>query len=343
MKIESFILTNKGKVRPENEDSHAFSDRDNLWIVCDGMGGSVAGKFASSVAAKVIQDRVLSNIGGKTLALDEFYDQNLPFQALNLAESIQLANRLLFNLGMLYSKLQGMGTTVCALLIHDNIAYIAHVGDSRLYLFKNTKLHQVTRDHSFVMELLEDKEISKKEAVKFKQKNVITRAMGVNGSCDLDIFIQPVTPHTRFFLMCSDGLWNVVSENEIEAEIQNTSNSPETICRNLIDKANAKGGPDNITVAAVKIIEHDKPKINFSNFYEKPITVSNKNLAFLKAQDKTLPELIKDIKHMLPPEIKKQHSREIMMNVLLYTAVSLIIIGILLLINMRIQLMQINP
>ncbi|MFH1369358.1 MAG: Stp1/IreP family PP2C-type Ser/Thr phosphatase [Elusimicrobiota bacterium] len=340
MKFESCILSNKGKVRPENEDSFAVSEKDGVWIICDGMGGSVAGKFASSVTTKIILDHILEAQKQQQVPLRDFYEKNLPFQSVCLAESIQLANRMLFTLAMKYPSLQGMGTTVCSLMIHDGIAYISHVGDSRLYLFKNTKLHQITRDHSFVMELLEDKEISKKEAIKFKQKNVITRALGVNKHCDLDLYVQPVTPHTKFFLICTDGLWNVVSESEIESEIMNPNNSTETICRNLIDKANSKGGPDNITVAAVKIIEHDKPKVNLAGLYEKVITISNRNKTFLKAQDRLLPGMIKDVKGMLPPKVKKEHSREIIMNVLLYVAVSILLIGILYLINMRIQLMQ---
>lgn len=343
MKVESFILSNKGKVRPENEDSFAVSEKDNIWIVCDGMGGGVAGKFASSVTSKVILDHLQQADSSQVLPLREFYDKNLPFRSVCLAESIQLANRLLFNLAVMYPQLQGMGTTVCSLAISDNTAYIAHVGDSRLYLFKNTKLHQITRDHSFVMELLEDKEISKKEAVKFKQKNVITRALGVNAHCDLDLFIQPITAHTRFFLLCSDGLWNVVSESEMEAEISANPDNLEAVCQNLIDKANGKGGPDNITVAVVKISDHDKPKAALGNYYERPITVSNKDRNFFKAQDRLLPDIIKDIKELLPQKVKKEHSRELLMNILLYTAISIVIIGILFLIKMRIQLMQVAP
>jgi PPM family protein phosphatase len=343
MKIESCILTNKGKVRAANEDSFASSEKDNIWIVCDGMGGGVAGKFASEITANT----VLSHINGagspRYSQLRGFYDKNLPLESIYLAESIQLANRLLFNLSIEYPRLQGMGTTVCSLYINNNVAYLAHAGDSRIYSFKNTKIHLLTRDHSFVQELLEDKEISKKEAAKFKQKNVITRALGVNYSCDLDVYIQPITSYTKYFLLCTDGLWNVLGENEMETTIMSGNGSLDQVCASLIDQANAKGGPDNITVALIRVTEHDKPKTGFGSIYDKVITVSNKDKAFLREQDKLLAEVIPSVKSLLPPEAQEDRRRELITNILIYAALTVVIVGILLFIKLKLSMMQVAP
>lgn len=343
MKIDSCILTNKGKVRAANEDSYASSAKDNIWIVCDGMGGGVAGKFASEITAKTILTHISGASDQKYSQLRRFYDKSLPLQSIYLAESIQLANRLLFNLSMEFPRLQGMGTTVCSLYINDGVAYMAHAGDSRIYSFKNTKIHLLTKDHSFVQELLEDKEISKKEAAKFKQKNVITRALGVSYTCDLDVYIHPITGYTRYFLLCTDGLWNVLSESELEKTINEGNDDLESICAGLIDQANAKGGPDNITVALVRVSDHDKPRLGHSGMYDKVITVSNRDKAFLKEQDKLLADAMPRVKAELPPEVNEDRRREVMTNVLIFAALTIAIIGILLFIKMKISMMQALP
>jgi len=252
MKLEFFCNSDKGKKYKRNEDGFTLSLKHNLCIICDGVGTSGAGDLASKIVTSSIVDFIELFHANK---LPVFNPQKLPLPALYLTESIQLSNYMLCKYTKRYISLKSMNTTVCAALFNNNTVYISHVGDTRAYCLNNDKLSILTKDHSYAMSLLEDKEIDINDLSKFKDKNIITRALGTENYVKIDLQMQPVTKTIKLFLLCTDGLWSVVEHSEIERVCVENNDNPEYICNSLIKAANDLGGPDNITVAVIKVAE----------------------------------------------------------------------------------------
>lgn len=232
--------TDKGKVRERNEDFLAYFDTINghVFVVCDGMGGHNAGDVASELAVE---------------AVGQFFNQKYfpnPFEAVE--ESILYANKVVYDHARGNDYLNGMGTTIVLVLIRDDLVYYGHAGDSRLYLFKNNILDQVTKDHSRVQELLDAGKITKKEADEHPLKNEITRALGLSMRFEPEISPKAIVPQDRDMLMiCTDGLTNMLSGEEIARYLDNMLNLNDKASK-LIYKANKKGGQDNISVQLIK-------------------------------------------------------------------------------------------
>src|SRR5699024_8493024 len=174
-----------------------------------------------------------------------------------LIQRIQEENTAIYEAGQQQEKLQGMGTTVEAVAILENQIAVGHVGDSRIYLLRDGQLMQLTEDHSLVNELVKSGELTKEMAAVHPQKNIVTRSVGMPGNVDVDVAVYDIHAYDRL-LICSDGLTNMVSEEEI-GHLINSSSSLEDACQRLIDKANAYGGLDNITVFLISFggVGHD--------------------------------------------------------------------------------------
>jgi protein phosphatase len=234
--------TDVGLVRPSNQDAYAAGELPNgvAWaVVCDGMGGYAGGKVASSTAVKMISEKIISlyreGMGGASI-------KNMLFSA------IIGANVSIYYISKSNEELTGMGTTVVAAIVADGVAYIAHAGDSRAYLISEKKLRQLTRDHSVVQAMVEVGEITQDEAQTHPSKNMITRALGVEETLDVD-FCAEEMKNEDVLLICTDGLTNFVSAEEI-SDLTDTVNYYE-YAEKLIEKANAYGGGDNVTVVAI--------------------------------------------------------------------------------------------
>ena len=223
--------TNKGLVRDNNEDS-ILVKLPNLFVIADGMGGHQGGETASSEAVAYLSNTDFSNVEEKNI---------LPF----LTKKVQEASSRIWQMAQENPKLRGMGTTLTAVyLLSDERACVAHVGDSRVYLLQSNGLKKITRDHSYVAELVRNKEISPEEAATHQHKNIIMRAVGAEPYVEVDSF-EFLTSGAKKLLLSSDGLTNMVSENEIENILQDSNLT--FVADSLMDKALAAGGKDNIS------------------------------------------------------------------------------------------------
>ncbi len=200
--------TDKGHVRDSNQDAYAvgeFSDEVVWAVVCDGMGGAAGGNIASALAVKVISDKI--NVSYREQMRDSSI-KNMLDSALNAA------NVEVFDMSESKHELKGMGTTVVCAIVKDGQAYIAHAGDSRAYILKNGKIFQITTDHSIVQDLLDKGKITSEQALNHPNKNIITRAVGVDKNIEID-FDQIDLDDDTTLLLCTDGLSNYVSDSEI--------------------------------------------------------------------------------------------------------------------------------
>ncbi len=244
-----------GNVRTAQEDSHdiaALTPNGDVFVVCDGMGGHVGGKQASSIAVKSIIDYLKK----------ERYPQ--PIQALN--DALQFANMQILGYANEHPELKGMGTTACIVLLQDSEAYIAHVGDSRIYLYlgKEKQLHRITKDHSFVQTLVDAGQITDEEAEHHPNKNRILKALGIKP--DLTPSFDRVRPKNGdVFLVCSDGLSGMVPDSTMrDVLMQNTS--IEYKGETLINLALEAGGLDNITIELIQIANSPHSKSIFRSY-----------------------------------------------------------------------------
>jgi len=234
-----------GLVRKRNEDYFVVSEDNNLVVLCDGMGGHPGGDIASRMTAEQVRDSVESGSGVETVQLDlQDTDQLKPFEPLLCG--IFVADRKLREFGEAHPEYQGMGTTIVALQSHDGCLCAAHVGDSRIYRFRDQQLEQITNDHSLVATNPEYAHLA-------GMKNILTRAMGVGDDLEVDFRVDAGQPND-VFLLCTDGLTNFVSEERI-GEILSTSKQPEQKTQMLIEEAKKGGGGDNITLALATVEE----------------------------------------------------------------------------------------
>ncbi len=237
-----FALSNVGKIRQDNQDSFRFEkigEEQAAFVVCDGMGGAQAGQVASSVAAEVFLSQLRDYVREKMTLR---YMESTLLNALRFAcfETYQKANSA--------PEFFGMGTTLVGGLYHEGQVLLANIGDSRAYLCDGEGLKRLTRDHSFVEELVQMGEITEEQARSHPRRNIITRALGPERRPQPDLY--PFTMEKgQKLLLCSDGLSGMVEDKEIEAILRDTEE--DRICEKLIEKANENGGTDNITVLVV--------------------------------------------------------------------------------------------
>ena len=241
--MEVYFQSDIGKRRKSNQDYTAtFTNQKNqlLALLADGMGGHQAGDIASRQAVEEI------GIAWEATTIDDSEKAVQWF-----LQHIQQANQRIFEKGQSQPTLSGMGTTLEVVTILDNHLALAHVGDSRIYLFREQRLIALTEDHSLVNALLKSGEITQEMAENHPRKNIITRSLGMPGSLEVDVAIHKIQDHDQL-LLCSDGLTNMVSEPKI-TQILLEAASLQDASQRLIDEANAKGGLDNITVLLIDV------------------------------------------------------------------------------------------
>ena len=227
--------TDTGNFRPQNEDSAHTSDR--LFVVADGMGGHNAGEIASALACSRAADAARS---GRIRTVDD------------LAQFVTQANEAIYSAATTTTGQHGMGTTITALAVLDGsspTAAVANVGDSRTYLLRDGELKQISIDHSYVQDLVAQGYVSKEDARTHPQRNIVTRALGIDRSVLVDTFVVETMPGDRFIL-CSDGLVDEIDDASI-ASITRTVEGPSECASRLVASAKAAGGRDNITVIVV--------------------------------------------------------------------------------------------
>ena len=240
--MEYFGLTDKGRVRPTNQDIFQIEAREDnrtaLLVVCDGMGGANAGNVASRFAAQSFIESAGDALSG---TLDETARQNL------LTQALKQANETVFSLAGRQPEFRGMGTTLVGAFVQGRSASIMNVGDSRAYIMSGGTLRQISEDHSYVEEMRRLGRISEADARSHPQKNLITRAVGVDATVDGDLFEQTLADGD-ILLLCSDGLTGMVEDGKI-AEVLAGAGTLEDKGRELLTLALEGGGRDNITVA----------------------------------------------------------------------------------------------
>jgi len=237
--------THVGRVREQNEDSYLVDDKLGLYGVADGMGGHAAGEVASKLALETVQRVVREGYGRISQNRAEPRSRERAQSVLKLLEEAALAACLaVHELGMADESKRGMGTTLSLLLAIDMRAFVAHVGDSRMYLVRGDKIHQITEDHTLQNELLKRGKLSPEAISKVAQKNALTRAIGVYASVEIDTLQLDLLPGDRL-LICSDGLYAYLKKGELTSILDAP---PDEAATRLIALANQRGGHDNITV-----------------------------------------------------------------------------------------------
>lgn len=252
-KLEIANISDVGKRRPHNEDS-TLSDADlGLIILADGMGGYKAGEVASAIAVTTIHEAVKSGLR-KPPASDKKTagKGGLSPSSKVVKKAIIQSNSDIYNAAMKDLQCQGMGTTIIAALFHDNAISIGHVGDSRLYRLRNNLLQQLTRDHSLLQELIDRGMYTPEEAAKNTPRNLVTRALGIERDVQVDVFEETILPED-IYLLCSDGLNDMVDDEEIHLTLSKYSANLVQAAEELVRLANAKGGRDNTSVILIRI------------------------------------------------------------------------------------------
>jgi len=234
-----FGLSDVGRVRENNEDNCRFeklNDQQAIFVVCDGMGGALAGEMASGIASSVFVEQLRGYIKEK---------MNLRYMETTLSNAVRFANYDTYKKANSDPQFYGMGTTLVGGIYHNGQVILANIGDSRAYILDEEGLRRVTRDHSLVEELVQRGEITEDEARNHPRKNVITRAVGPDRNPKPDVYPFSMEPGQKL-LLCSDGLSNMLEDDAL-AELLAGDNLEE-ICESLIRAANENGGTDNITV-----------------------------------------------------------------------------------------------
>ena len=241
--IYAWGMTDRGTVRPQNQDGFYLdvpSARLAIGVVCDGMGGARAGNIASQMAVETFVDTLQSLQEGEELPPGQVLEQ-----------AAEAANRTVYHRAMIETECRGMGTTLVAALVAEGTAYVLNIGDSRCYHISGEGIRRVTRDHSVVEDMVARGDITPEEARTHPRKNLITRALGSEDRVRADLYEQALLPGD-FLLLCSDGLSNMVTDQELLYEVL-YGGAPEDCCQRLVDMTLSRGAPDNVTAVLMEI------------------------------------------------------------------------------------------
>ena len=247
------VSSDPGLRRTSNEDSFCTRPDLGLYIVADGMGGHVAGEVASRVAVDAIESFIQETAGADKNRTWPFpFDPSLSLEANRLKAAFRIANRRIAAAMADSEDLRGMATTASAILIHEDHACVAHVGDSRVYVTNGDALRQITNDHSWVEEQVRAGTLTPTAARHHPWRNDVTRALA--GGEDPEVDVTEIAPRGgERYLLCSDGLFSVVNDERIAQILSDRTRGLEEVCRGLIVAANEGGGPDNITTLVLQI------------------------------------------------------------------------------------------
>ncbi len=263
-------ISDIGLVRENNEDIWAELPDDCFFILADGMGGHQAGEKAAretvTTMCHLVREKITPILA--TSSIEEI--QKL------LSRAICYVNNYIFQMGRQDRELKGMGTTLCCVLFHEAGLIYAHVGDSRIYRFRDDKLVQLTKDHSLLCQLLDQGQLDEKSAQNFTHKHIITKAIGTEPRVEPTVESASLE-EGDLYLLCSDGLTDLITHDEIEATIKYAL-LPSDAALKLVEAANIKGGNDNITVVMVKVENVNSSSYETTTAYE---TATNRELADL--------------------------------------------------------------
>ncbi len=287
LKLNYYGRTDTGLVRPANEDSLLMLPEKNLFVICDGMGGHSAGEVASRTAVGSISATFM--VDSPELRDDPLLnlEEDLPPQADLLVKSIRLANRRIYNRSSIDTNLEGMGTTVVGLCFGDKLVSLGHVGDSRIYVYRGSKLTALTIDHSWVAEVQAAGNMTEETASTLVNKNIITRALGIKETVEVDIRLEEFIGGDMFVL-CSDGLCGYATDDDIQTVVADCKKDPKKTVDSLIRMANDRGGSDNVTVICVRVDECDE----LATYRPKPVvTIPVESIATGEREDEWLETL----------------------------------------------------
>jgi len=246
--IEIATATHSGMVRSHNEDSIAADAAAGLAVLADGMGGYNAGEVASGIAVAMISAEIRKALAGIDGALDVATAERL------IGEHAVRANRAIFQAAQNQSQYAGMGTTLVVALWHDNSLVVGHIGDSRLYRFRDGKLEQMTRDHSLLQEQIDSGLITREQARHSQNKNLVTRAVGIDPEVEAEVHSYPVEAGD-IYLLCSDGLNDMVADEDMQSTLSSLQANLPLAAQQLVQQANDNGGRDNVSVILVRVLK----------------------------------------------------------------------------------------
>lgn len=251
--IEFAAVTDIGKIREKNEDSVLISSDLGLGVVADGMGGHSAGEIASNIAVHVLEETIRKVNTGE-LKMPETFLPKLDNTERKMLMAANLANAAIYTTAQASEIYKMMGTTLTGVMFDGDNATAVHVGDSRIYLFRDGKLVQVTTDHSLAMEHVRRGLLTKAEADKSKIQNVLTRAMGIKKNVEFDLLRFPVKLGD-VMVLCSDGLYKGMNETQLAEQLERGKNLPLVkLCKQLVRVSNDNDGQDNISAVMIKIL-----------------------------------------------------------------------------------------
>lgn len=251
--LQSASLTDPGRVRDHNEDCIESRPELGLYVLADGMGGYNAGEVASGMATSLIADGVQEAWNPRHVERSG-REQCKDMSQKLLSEQILRANNAIYTTSQNNPECAGMGTTLVVCLFYDNFVAVAHIGDSRLYRLRGDAMEQVTRDHSLLQEQLDSGLITPEEAKLSQNKNLVTRALGIDPTVDPEIHVYE-TQVDDIYLLCSDGLSDMVDDEEIRLTLITLKTNPNLTVQQLVQAANDNGGRDNISAMLIRVTE----------------------------------------------------------------------------------------
>lgn len=259
--------TDVGLVRDHNEDTIGCDETIGLAVLADGMGGHRGGEMASAITVNTLLETLTRKI--KKIRHDDTDEETgYRMESLMVHEAVALANKNVHDSSLSNAQYRGMGTTVVVALFYDNHFTVAHVGDSRLYRLRNFELEQITRDHSLLQELIDRGFYTPEQANNSLNKNLVTRAIGIDEKVQIDIHEDKVMLND-IYLLCSDGVTDMLDDELIKITILDNENDLEKAAAEIIRLANEHGGKDNISALLIKPIKSFPAKNNlFSRFFD---------------------------------------------------------------------------
>jgi len=252
-KIDIAELSDTGRVRDHNEDAIGSNSDIGLMVLADGMGGYNAGEVASGIAVQIVTDLATEAATREDLSNIDPHS-GLMRQSIILRDAVYRSNKIIYQTAQSQTHCEGMGTTIVACIFYDNKISVAHVGDSRAYRLRGGTLDQITLDHSLLQELVDRGFYSHEEAQRSTNRNYVTRALGVEPTVDVEVHEYDVLPGD-IYLLCSDGLPDMVEDDDIHLTISTFNASLEVVGQQLIDLANDHGGRDNVSVMLAQVKE----------------------------------------------------------------------------------------
>lgn len=256
MTLEFFSATDVGRARDNNEDSVALDEAAGLAVLADGMGGYNAGEVASGIAVAMISAELKKALASVTDGLDGAAAERL------VGEHAVRANNAIFQASQSQAQYAGMGTTLVVALWHDDSMVVGHIGDSRLYRFRGNKLELVTRDHSLLQEQIDSGLITKEQARHSQNKNLVTRAVGIDPEVEAEVHSYPVQAGD-IYLLCSDGLNDMVTDEDMELTMASLQANLPLAAQQLVQQANDNGGRDNVSVILVRVLKSFPARAGF--------------------------------------------------------------------------------